>query len=124
LGKFGKELGKAGLSFADDARELLQQYEWPGNVRELRNLAERAAVLCRAGQVDTGLVRTLLPSVGAPASAESPEENLQLEPAVEQLERKLILRALGVAGNNKAETARLLGVSERTLWYKLKRYDL
>jgi len=124
LGKFGKELGKAGLSLADDARELLQRYEWPGNVRELRNLAERAAVLCRSPQVDAGLVRTLLPSLEAPASAESPVENLQLEPAVEQLERKLILRALGAAGNNKAETARLLGVSERTLWYKLKRYGL
>src|SRR5206468_3118390 len=45
-------------------------------------------------------------------------------PALEELERKLILRALSAADDNKAGAARLLGVSERTLWYKLKRYGL
>ena len=47
-----------------------------------------------------------------------------LDEAVTQLERKLILRALAENGDNKAEAARRLGVSERTLWYKLKKYRL
>ena len=49
---------------------------------------------------------------------------LALEPAVEELERKLILRALSAADDNKAQAARPLGRSECTLWYKLKRYGL
>jgi two-component system response regulator AtoC len=47
-----------------------------------------------------------------------------LESAVADLERKVILRALAAANDNKVEAAQLLGVSERTLWYKLKRYGL
>ena len=132
LGKFGAELGKGALALAGDTHGPLQQYDWPGNVRELRNLMERAAVLCRTGEVDAALLRILLPaapaeSAGTAASdigSEPAPASLELEPAVEELERKLILRALASASDNKVEAARLLGVSERTLWYKLKRYGL
>ena len=69
--------------------------------------------------------RLLLPGRRRERRRRSPRaESLLLEPAVEELERKLILRALGAADDNKAQAARLLGVSERTLWYKLKRYGL
>jgi two-component system response regulator AtoC len=124
LREFGEELAKGALQLAGNAQRLLMQYHWPGNVRELRNLMERAAVLCQGPQVDTDLIRLLLPSLGTGAAPESSIEPMQLEPAVEEVERKLILRALGVADDNKAEAARLLGISERTLWYKLKRYGL
>ena len=124
LSAFGEELGKGGLPLAPDAGALLEQYEWPGNVRELRNLMERAAVLCSGGRVDAELVRRLLPSVRSALAPDATPESLQLDAAVEELERKLILRALGAANDNKADTARLLGISERTLWYKLKRYGL
>ncbi len=128
LTEFGRELGKGELTLAPDAPSVLQSYSWPGNVRELRNLMERAAVLGTGTQIDGSLVRLLLPPAqrGTPGDggSELPADSLQLEPAVEELERKLILRALGVANDNKAEAARLLGVSERTLWYKLKRYAL
>jgi two-component system response regulator AtoC len=129
LGEFGGEMGKGTLTLTPDAPAVLQSYHWPGNVRELRNLMERAAVLGTGPQIDGSMMRLLLPPAQAQfaATEETPEpaaDNLQLEPAVEELERKMILRALGVANDNKAEAARLLGVSERTLWYKLKRYTL
>jgi two-component system response regulator AtoC len=129
LGEFGREMGKGMLSLGPDAPAVLQGYPWPGNVRELRNLMERAAVLGTGPQIHAAMVRLLLPPAAAEhaATEETPApatDSLQLEPAVEELERKLILRALGVANDNKAEAARLLGVSERTLWYKLKRYTL
>ena len=95
----------------------------PGNVRELQNLMERAAVLAAGPEIEPTFFRLLLPQA-AIVAPESAGETLALEPAVEELERKLILRALSAAGDNKAEAARLLGVSERTLWYKLKRYGL
>ncbi|HZR83382.1 MAG TPA: sigma-54 dependent transcriptional regulator [Candidatus Binatia bacterium] len=128
LERFGRELGKAPLRLGEDACELLRSYDWPGNVRELQNLMERTAVLVKGHDVDRDLVRMLLP--GAPgadpdaAAAASEPASLELEPAIEELERRLILRALGASDDNKAHAARLLGISERTLWYKLKRYAL
>lgn len=124
LRKFGEELGKGPLQVAETALPLVTQYDWPGNVRELRNLMERAAVLARGPLVDTDLVRVLLPPASAEPAPAAGLESLALEPAVEEVERKLILRSLGASHDNKAEAARLLGVSERTLWYKLKRYGL
>jgi len=127
LTALGREMGKGELQLAPDAAALLAHYQWPGNVRELHNLMERAAVLCGGPIADANMVRLLLPALGAAPAVEPdtpPGENLQLESAVEEVERKLILRALGVSSDNKAEAARLLGISERTLWYKLKRYAL
>jgi two-component system response regulator AtoC len=124
LQTFGKQLGKGALPLEPQAGALLEQYDWPGNVRELRNLMERAAVLCNGSGVDAGLVRLLLPAAGIPPSSETTPDNFELKAAVTEAERKTILRALGAANDNKTEAARLLGICERTLWYKLKRYRL
>jgi two-component system response regulator AtoC len=127
LARFARELGNPPPVPTDDALRLLRGYEWPGNVRELQNVMERAAVLATGSTLDARFVRMLLPAVeraaGDPA-AEAAPESFALEPAVEEFERKMILRALAAADDNKAQAARLLGVSERTLWYKLKRYGL
>ncbi len=129
LTKFSNELGKGSLTLTANAHRLLEQYAWPGNVRELQNLMERTAVLASDREIDTPFFRVLVPSAPAETIPEQVQPNIEketllIEPAVEELERKLILRALAVAENSKAEAARLLGVSERTLWYKLKRYGL
>jgi len=124
LDKFAKELGRGTLVLAPPARQLLEQYDWPGNVRELQNLMERAAVLAKGSEIGPDAFRHLAPAVPEEKGEESAGDDLCLEPAVEEVERKLILRALGAANDNKAQAARLLGVSERTLWYKLKRYGL
>jgi two-component system response regulator AtoC len=121
LEKFCRELGKHVPALTPEALAALEKYDWPGNVRELQNLMERAAVLSSGPAIEPNVFRLLLPAgIDAPAAAES----LALEPAVEELERKLILRALGASNDNKVQAARLLGISERTLWYKLKRYGL
>ncbi len=124
LGTFGEELGKGRLQLSADASSRLEQYDWPGNVRELRNLMERAAVLCNGTHIDVELAAMLLPAARTTPPAEMATDGLRLDAAVKDVERKLILRALGAASDNKAEAARLLGISERTLWYKLKRYGL
>jgi two-component system response regulator AtoC len=123
LDRFSRELGKQPPELTDAAIQLFRQHAWPGNVRELRNVMERTAVLCRGREIDAEFVRSLIPELAERELVHEPE-TLQLEPAVERLERKLILRALGATGDNKVQAARLLGISERTLWYKLKRYDL
>jgi len=125
LDKFAREMGKRSVQLTPAATQVLEAYDWPGNVRELQNLMERAVVLSSGTQVDPGFFRLLLPATAGSANGTvAGGEGMKLDPAVEELERKLILRALGESSDNKAQAARLLGVSERTLWYKLKRYGL
>ena len=123
LARFCQELGKPAPILPPTTGQLLEQYPWPGNVRELQNVMERAAVLANGPEIEASFFRLLLPQADATA-VEPTEETLALEPAVEEVERKLILRALSASNDNKAQAARLLGISERTLWYKLKRYGL
>jgi two-component system response regulator AtoC len=118
LREFGQELGKGALRLSERAATALQGYPWRGNVRELRNLMERAAVLVDAGEVDEGLIQTLLPST------EHGVDGLDLTAAVAHTERRTILRALAAADDNKARAAALLGIGERTLWSKLKKHGL
>ena len=104
-------------------------YGWPGNVRELENLMERAAVLCRGTTVepqhlpqDVGHVAEASPAVVPAAIADF--ESLVLDEHVAALEKQLILAALQRSDDNKSAASRLLGISERTLWYKIKKYGL
>src|SRR5262249_32689261 len=127
LEKHGRALGYTHLHITAAALACLQGYLWPGNVRELANVIERAAVLSRGETIDLPhlpreLVATLAPTPVSVASAVPTQ--LELVPAVEQLERELISEALQHTEGNKAKAARLLAVSERTLWYKVKKYGL
>jgi two-component system response regulator AtoC len=116
---FARALGKPSLRLAPEAAAKLQGYGWPGNVRELRNLMERAAVLCKGEVVGAPLVSSFL-------SAEfvSAREDLNLEQAVDDLERRMILDALTATADNKHAAAKLLGIGERTLWTKLKKHGI
>jgi two-component system response regulator AtoC len=122
LRRFASELGKDAATLTAEALRVLEQHAWPGNVRELQNLMERAVVLSDGPEIGAASFPGLRPT--APAESETRRDDLALEPALEEFERKLILRALAASNDNKAQAARLLGVSERTLWYKLKRYRL
>ncbi|MBS0329403.1 MAG: sigma-54-dependent Fis family transcriptional regulator [Proteobacteria bacterium] len=109
------------------ALERLRDYDWPGNVRELENMVERALILSGGGTLDEQHF-LLNPRAAdnkpkpATASAESQKAPPPLNQAVEDLEARLIDEALAQAEGNKAKAAALLDISERTLWYKLKKY--
>jgi two-component system NtrC family response regulator len=102
-----------------DAREILLRYDYPGNVRELENLIERAVVLTRDEVIGAGdLPLTLHDPAPEPAAGSG------LEAAVEGLERRMIQEALGRAAGVQTRAAETLGISERVLRYKLKKYGL
>jgi two-component system response regulator AtoC len=119
LSDFARALGKPSLRLAPEAAAKLQGYGWPGNVRELRNLMERAAVLCKGDVVGAPLVSSFLS-----AEVVSAREDLNLEQAVDDLERRMILDALTATADNKHAAAKLLGIGERTLWTKLKKHGI
>ena len=103
----------------EGALRLLENYPWPGNVRELENVIERAVVLCHGGTIGTGLL-----DLRQPGTAPTEPGTVRLDEAMDRLEREMILRALDETRQVKARAARLLGVSERSLWYKLRKHGL
>jgi two-component system, NtrC family, response regulator AtoC len=132
LERFAREMGKKPKPIAADGLALLRRYAWPGNVRELRNLMERGAVLATEPVVSERFLASMIHVLalatsdphGAPDEPPDLGVELPLSDAVDRFERRLILRALDETHDNKAEAARRLGISERNLWYKLKRHRL
>jgi two-component system, NtrC family, response regulator AtoC len=115
------------VAVSAEAMGRLQAYTWPGNVRELENLVERALILSGGAPLGAEHFR-----LDAPAASAAPalltradaERLPTMKDAVEALESQLIAQALAQAAGNKARTAALLDISERQLWYKLKKYRL
>jgi two-component system, NtrC family, response regulator AtoC len=109
------------------AMACLQGYDWPGNVRELQNVIERAAVLGQGKPIDTEFLPAEMTQRSSAVRAAMPVElpsSLEITPALESLEEAMIRAALKQTGDNKTRAARVLDISERSLWYKLKKYGL
>jgi two-component system response regulator AtoC len=102
----------------------LRAYAWPGNVRELENVVERAIVLCGGGALTAAHfpLRAAVRANPAIADEGAPAPGVALVPAVEAFEAQMIARALEAAQGSKPRAAALLDISERSLWYKIKRY--
>jgi len=125
--KHRAKLGCARPTLSPTALLWLQTYRWPGNVRELENVIERALVLSRGEPIDVQhLPQELVAASEQVIGAVAPSQNqhLALVPAVERVEEALIAQALQQAGGNKVKAARVLEISERALWYKVKKYGL
>ena len=105
----------------------LMAYQWPGNVRQLENAIERASAFCAGRwQIDVG---DLPPEIqhaqelALSSSVSLPEEGLDLDLFVANVERELIQRSLERTGGNKGQAARLLSLKRTTLVEKIKRLE-
>ena len=108
------------------AEARLRAYAWPGNVRELENMIERALVLSGGKALDVEyfpLEPDMDREVAPPAGTSSLPAGT-MDEVVEQLEVNMIVDALQRSQGNKAKAAALLDISERSLWYKLKKYHI
>jgi two-component system response regulator AtoC len=105
-----------------EAEHELRAYAWPGNVRELENAVERAVILNRS--LPLRLENFFPVSQKAKADDLAASGPQSMVDAVERLEKAMIVRALAEAAGNKARAAALLAISERTLWYKIKKYRI
>jgi len=117
--------GSRAQALREEALELLEEYSWPGNVRELRNVMERAAILAEGEWIEAHHL---------PAYVRNPRED-QEETGTSELqvpsglsaadvEKQLILQTLDETGNNKAETARRLGLNVKTIRNKLRAWEI
>jgi DNA-binding NtrC family response regulator len=113
LKKFTAAFGKSIAGFSPGARSALENYPWPGNVRELQNVMERAVILARG-------------EIGVPhLNLEPPRAPLVPSESVLKVnERETIRKVLDESGGNRQQAARILGISLRTLQYRIKEYGL
>ena len=119
LAEFFLEKQCRGASFTPDAIEALEHYPWPGNVRELKNVIFKVAVNAPRGKPE---FRALdLPALICGVAAEGAESQ-EFDGNLEEMERRMIGRALEQSGNNQRKAALQLGISTRTLRRKLDKY--
>ncbi|HUJ62340.1 MAG TPA: helix-turn-helix domain-containing protein, partial [Kofleriaceae bacterium] len=115
------EQGRAAPAIADDAREALAGYSWPGNVRELRNAVERALVLCG----DAITAADLPEKLGDAAARVRPVTvGADVRGQLAEVERAAIVAALEAEAHNQTRAAKRLGLSRRSLIYKMEKYGL
>ncbi|NPU84163.1 MAG: sigma-54-dependent Fis family transcriptional regulator [Syntrophaceae bacterium] len=111
-GKFSAQFGKKISGIREEAQSLLLSYPWPGNIRELQNIIERAVILA----ADRIGVEHL--NLEARRPADSGDGLLKAG------EEEMIRKVLAETGGSRKETARILGISLRTLQYRIKEYGI
>ena len=117
------EIGSTVTGITEAAQTALNNYDWPGNIRQLRNCIRTMVVMCDRKELD---VADILPEIaqrrqlpaggGAPASLAGVSLN--------KLEKQAIIDTLAKTGNNREKAAKILGIGERTLYRKIKEYNL
>ena len=120
IGRLGATTGRHGLSLSKQAEELLTRYTWPGNIRELENVIQRAMILAPGNVIEVvhlhlpEAAKIAAPSVATVADTSRPQD-------MKSLERTHILDTLAAVKGSRKQAAEQLGMSERTLRYKLQR---
>lgn len=125
------ELGKSITSFDNDVMDIFLQYEWPGNLREMRNVIRKAALLCTTNSINIKSIPQELRSTAPNKVLVNIETRLpkgefkgNLRSAAFMAEYQIILSALQKVNFNKSKAAELLNIDRKTLYNKLKHYEL
>ncbi len=120
LSTFSAKYHKPDVQFSPEVDARFADYHWPGNIRELKNCIERAVILAKNPVIGLDLLperiqeKSSLPGVSGLAAGRS----------LAEVEKEMIRRTLEHTGGHRKRTARMLGISERDLYYKLKKYQL
>jgi len=128
LQAFRAEMDKPVWRFSDEAMAALVGYNWPGNVRELRNAVERSLLSASGSVIELDdlpdKVSAREPSAGGDGGGLADVSAEGLDTWLAGTERRLIVAALKESGGVQVQAARLLGINERSLWHRLKKYDI
>ena len=120
INKFAAENKKNVKGVTDEALLLLTSYDYPGNVRELENIIESAVVMATGNLIDVSVLPPSVRSV-TPVCESIP---LPVGSTLTDVEKRLIGETLRLTGGNKVQAAKVLGIGTRTLYRKIKEYNL
>ena len=146
LARYARAMGKSILGIAEEAQKALMEYSWPGNVRQLENVIQRHVALCegetiesidlsgKEGTVFMSAEREAGEAVRAAASTASPDESPEsaspisipqdgiiLDDVMDDIERSFLIQALDRTDGNLTQAAKILGMSYRSIRYKVKK---
>lgn len=111
----------ADVSFSKAAMEKLQNYSWPGNIRELQNVVERCIILRTANVIEMeDILLSSQPNLVESGIFYIPPEGISLE----DVEKKLIMKALDMSDGNRSQAARLLSIPRHVLIYRLEKFSI
>ena len=124
----GATAGKRITGFSPDALQAMAEYNWPGNIRELQNCVERATIVATSSTIEDSdlppYLFTAQPNQQCSVLESGPSVPPDLEAALAEVEKAYILAALQQANGVQAAAAQLIGISERSFWYRLKKLDI
>jgi DNA-binding NtrC family response regulator len=118
-----KEIGSKVTGITDAALNILKSYDWPGNIRQLRNSIRTMVVMSSAGTLDVSDIPPEISQLRQLMPAAKPAEQIG-GLSLHELEKQAIIETLARTGNNRQLAARILGIGERTLYRKIKEYNL
>jgi transcriptional regulator with GAF, ATPase, and Fis domain len=120
LAKTGKSTG-----FSSKAIELLLSARWSGNIRELQNVVERAAIMAEDGIIEPGHLPTgLIGELPASFQGGTADDARPLDDQLAEIEKGIIMEALNRAAGIQARAAQILGINQRSLWHRIKKYNI
>ena len=120
--RYNRAYQKRVAGFTPECTGLLEAYPWPGNVRELRNVLQRAVMLCGS--------EIMTPEHLPPRLRQEPGKRIpdavsfRVGATLKEVEREMIVRTLRSTGNNRQQTAQILGISRRALYNKIARHGI
>jgi DNA-binding NtrC family response regulator len=120
LDTFGAKYHRPDLEFAPEVKARFADYSWPGNIRELRNCVERAVILTRGSVIGLDMLPESLQRKPPLPEVSGISVGLSLV----EVEKEVIRQTLEHTGGHRKRSAQILGISERDLYYKLKKYQL
>jgi DNA-binding NtrC family response regulator len=123
LREAAEETGSKVTGITDAAMRVLTSYEWPGNIRQLKNVVRTMVVMCDRDKID---LRDLPPEIAQRrqlTGATEPASTLG-SLSLNELERKAIVDTLARTEGNREKAAKILGIGERTLYRKIREYNI
>jgi len=111
------------IEVSPEAMQILLRFDWPGNVRELRNVIERAAVIAE-GTIEPAHLPKNLAGEFPGSFAGRTDDGRSLDDRLSEIEKGIIIEAISRAGGIQSRAAQILGINQRSLWHRVKKYNI